>query len=57
MRLLRHFPKSAVKFALFAVVCLVLLVGLAVKIGNISLFSSRHTIDAQLTDVTGLAQW
>ena len=36
-------------------VCLVLLVGLAVKIGNISLFSSRHTVDAQLTDVTGLA--
>jgi phospholipid/cholesterol/gamma-HCH transport system substrate-binding protein len=39
----------------FAAACLVLLVGLAVKIGNISLFSSRHTIDAQLTDVTGLA--
>jgi phospholipid/cholesterol/gamma-HCH transport system substrate-binding protein len=55
MRLLRHFPKSAFKFALFALVCLVLLAGLAVKIGNISLFSSRHSIDAQLTDVTGLA--
>ena len=39
----------------FAAACLVLLAGLAVKIGNISLFSSRHTIDAQLTDVTGLA--
>jgi phospholipid/cholesterol/gamma-HCH transport system substrate-binding protein len=39
----------------FAMACLVLLVGLAVKIGNISLFTSRHTIDAQLTDVTGLA--
>ena len=25
------------------------------RIGNISLFTSRHTIDAQLTDVTGLA--
>ena len=55
MRLLGHFPKSAFKFGLFALVCLVLLAGLAVKIGNISLFSSRHTIDAQLTDVTGLA--
>jgi phospholipid/cholesterol/gamma-HCH transport system substrate-binding protein len=48
-------PSSAFKFAVFAVVCLVLLVGLAIRIGNISLFSSRHTIDAQLTDVTGLA--
>ncbi len=37
MRILRHFPKSAFKFALFALVCLVLLAGLAVKIGNISL--------------------
>jgi phospholipid/cholesterol/gamma-HCH transport system substrate-binding protein len=55
VRLLGHFPKSAFKFAVFALVCLVLLAGLAVKIGNISLFSSRHTIDAQLTDVTGLA--
>jgi phospholipid/cholesterol/gamma-HCH transport system substrate-binding protein len=55
VRLFRHFPKSAFKFALFALVCLVLLAGLAVKIGNISLFSSRHAIDAQLTDVTGLA--
>ncbi|MDA8359464.1 MAG: MCE family protein [Actinomycetota bacterium] len=60
---LRHFsprhishrlPKNAVKFALFAALCLVLLVGLAVKIGNISLFSSRRTYYAQLADVTGL---
>jgi phospholipid/cholesterol/gamma-HCH transport system substrate-binding protein len=55
VKLFRHFPKSAFKFTLFALVCLVLLVGLAVKIGNISLFTSRHTVDAQLTDVTGLA--
>ncbi len=55
MRVFSHFPTSAVKFALFAFICLALLAGLAVKIGNISLFSSRHTIDAQLTDVTGLA--
>ncbi len=55
MRLLRHFPASAFKFAIFALVCIILLVGLAVKIGNLSLFSSRHTIDAQMSDVTGLA--
>ena len=35
-------------------VCLVLLVVLAIKIGNLSLFSSRHTVYAQLADVTGL---
>jgi phospholipid/cholesterol/gamma-HCH transport system substrate-binding protein len=55
MRFWRHFPRSAFKFGLFAVVCIVLLVGLAVRIGNISLFSSRHTVNAQLADVTGLA--
>ena len=54
-RLLRLFPPSAFKFAVFALVCVVLLVALAVKIGNISLFSSRHGVDAQLSDVTGLA--
>jgi phospholipid/cholesterol/gamma-HCH transport system substrate-binding protein len=54
-RFLRHFPPSAFKFAVFALVCVILLVGLAVKIGNISLFSSRHTVNADLTDVTGLA--
>jgi phospholipid/cholesterol/gamma-HCH transport system substrate-binding protein len=48
-------PTSAFKFAVFALVCLVLLVGLAIRIGNVSLFSSRHAVDAQLTDVTGLA--
>ncbi len=55
MRFWRHFPKSAFKFGIFALVCVVLLVGLAVRIGNISLFSSRHTVTADLTDVTGLA--
>jgi phospholipid/cholesterol/gamma-HCH transport system substrate-binding protein len=54
MRLPR-LPRSAFKFGVFALVCLVLLVGLAVRIGNISLFSSRHTLDAELSDVTGLA--
>ncbi|HEY3843988.1 MAG TPA: MCE family protein [Acidimicrobiales bacterium] len=55
MRFLRRFPASALKFAVFAVVCIVLLVGLSLKIGNISLFSNRHTLNAELTDVTGLA--
>jgi phospholipid/cholesterol/gamma-HCH transport system substrate-binding protein len=52
---LRHLPSSAFKFAVFALVCVVLLVGLAVRIGNISLFSHRHALSAQLADVTGLA--
>jgi phospholipid/cholesterol/gamma-HCH transport system substrate-binding protein len=48
-------PSAAYKFAVFALICVVLLVGLAVKIGNVSLFSHRHTLSAQLSDVTGLA--
>jgi phospholipid/cholesterol/gamma-HCH transport system substrate-binding protein len=55
VRILRRVPSSAFKFAVFALVCLVLLVGLAVKIGNVSLFSARHALSAQLADVTGLA--
>jgi phospholipid/cholesterol/gamma-HCH transport system substrate-binding protein len=51
---LRHVPKSAWKFAVFALACLVLLVALAAHVGNITLFSSRHTVYAQLADVTGL---
>lgn len=54
MRFFRHLPSSAWKFAVFAVVCLVLLVALAVKIGNISLFSARHGLNAEMNDVTGL---
>jgi phospholipid/cholesterol/gamma-HCH transport system substrate-binding protein len=55
VRLFRRLPSAAYKFAVFALICAVLLVGLAVKIGNISLFSHRHTLSAQLADVTGLA--
>jgi len=55
VKFLRHLPSSAFKFAIFSVVCLVLLVALAVKIGNVSLFSDRHPLNAQLVDVTGLA--
>jgi phospholipid/cholesterol/gamma-HCH transport system substrate-binding protein len=56
MNFFRRLPSSAFKFLVFAIICLVLLVGLAVKIGNISLFSHRHTLNAQLADVTGLAK-
>lgn len=51
---LRHLPKSVWKFAVFAAACLVLLVALAAHVGNITLFSSRHTVYAQLADATGL---
>jgi phospholipid/cholesterol/gamma-HCH transport system substrate-binding protein len=52
---LRRLPASAFKFTVFALVCVVLLVGLAAKIGNLSLFSDRHALSAQLADATGLA--
>ncbi len=55
IRFFRHFPKSALKFFVFAAICLVLLVGLALKVGNISLSSSRYSLNAQLSDATGLA--
>lgn len=42
------------KFVAFTVACVVLLGVLAVRVGNLSLFSSRRTIYAQLADVTGL---
>ncbi|MGH8982039.1 MAG: MCE family protein [Acidimicrobiales bacterium] len=42
------------KFLVFAVACIVLLVVLAARVGNLSLFTSRHTVYAQLADVTGL---
>jgi phospholipid/cholesterol/gamma-HCH transport system substrate-binding protein len=44
----------ALKFGVFALVCLVLLAGLAIRIGNLSLFSHQTTYQAQLTDATGL---
>ncbi|HEY1830118.1 MAG TPA: MCE family protein [Acidimicrobiales bacterium] len=55
MRIFRRLPSSALKFIVFAIICVILLVGLGVRIGNISLFSSRYTLHAQLADVTGLA--
>jgi phospholipid/cholesterol/gamma-HCH transport system substrate-binding protein len=54
-RSVRRLPSSLWKFAVFAVVCIVLLVVLAIHVGNISLFTSRRTVFAQLAQVTGLA--
>jgi phospholipid/cholesterol/gamma-HCH transport system substrate-binding protein len=45
---------TALKVLVFAVVCLVLLAGLAARIGNISFFAHRATYEAELSDVTGL---
>jgi phospholipid/cholesterol/gamma-HCH transport system substrate-binding protein len=42
------------RFLVFALVCLVLLAGLAVRIGNLSLFTHRTGYQALLTDATGL---
>lgn len=47
-------PRASFKFFAFAVVCLALLAVLAIKIGNLSFFSSHRTYYAQLDDVTGL---
>jgi phospholipid/cholesterol/gamma-HCH transport system substrate-binding protein len=48
-----HLP-TLLKFGVFVVVALVLLVALAIRVGNISLFTHRTTYQAQLADVTGL---
>jgi phospholipid/cholesterol/gamma-HCH transport system substrate-binding protein len=48
-----HLP-TLLKFGVFVVVALVLLVTLAVRVGNISLFTHRTSYQAQLADVTGL---
>ncbi len=55
MRLVPRLTPTIWKFGVFALVCLVLLVGLAAKIGNLSLFADRHPLYAQMSDVTGLA--
>jgi phospholipid/cholesterol/gamma-HCH transport system substrate-binding protein len=54
LRNLRHLPSSAYKFLIFAVICVVLGGVLLLKVGQISLFTSRHTVYADLNDVTGL---
>ncbi|MDA8340914.1 MAG: MCE family protein [Actinomycetota bacterium] len=45
---------TGLRFGAFAVVCVVLLVALAQRIGNLSFFSHRTTYEAQLADATGL---
>lgn len=45
---------TGVKVLVFAVVCLVVLAGLAARIGNISFFSSRAGYSAEMADATGL---
>ncbi len=49
------FHPTALKVAVFAAVCLVLLALLAARIGNLSFFSSRTTYSAELSDATGLS--
>ncbi len=43
------------KLGIFAVVALVLIAGLAAKVGNISFFSHRYSLHALLSDASGLA--
>ena len=45
---------TLLKFGIFTGISLVLLVALAIRVGNISLFTHRTTYQAQLADVTGL---
>jgi phospholipid/cholesterol/gamma-HCH transport system substrate-binding protein len=45
---------TTLKVVVFAIVCLVVLAGLAARIGNISFFSNRASYSAQLADATGL---
>ncbi|MGH9028766.1 MAG: MCE family protein [Acidimicrobiales bacterium] len=48
------FHPTALKVAVFAVICLVLLAGLAARIGSITFFSHRVSYSAQIPDATGL---
>lgn len=50
----RQLRGSTLRFLLYSVVCLVLLAGLIVKIGNVTLFTHRVTYRALMSDVTGL---
>jgi phospholipid/cholesterol/gamma-HCH transport system substrate-binding protein len=46
--------RTGLKFAAFAVVCLVVTAWLAFTIGNVALFSHRYALSATFDDVTGL---
>jgi phospholipid/cholesterol/gamma-HCH transport system substrate-binding protein len=50
----RHLRGSTLRFAIYALVCLVLLVGLAVRVANIQLFTHRTVYRALMADATGL---
>ena len=50
----RHLRGSTLKFTIYVLVCLVLLGGLAARIGNLHLFSNRVDYQAEMADVSGL---
>jgi phospholipid/cholesterol/gamma-HCH transport system substrate-binding protein len=50
----RQMRGSTLRFSLYTLLCLVLLGGLIVRIGQISLFTHRVSYRAEMTDVTGL---
>lgn len=54
MRWSKALTFTTVKLVLFAVACVVVTIGLAVRVGNISLFTHRSGYAALLTDATGL---
>ncbi len=49
-----NLTKTTIKLAIFSLVAVVLLAGLAAKVGNISFFSHRYALAAELTDASGL---
>ena len=53
-RLLRRLPKSGVKFIVYGLVCVALLVLLATRIGSLSFFSHRTAYAALMSDASGL---
>lgn len=53
-RLRRYLRGTTLKFTIYTLVCLVLLGGLIVRIGNLSLFTHRTVYHAYMADVTGL---
>jgi phospholipid/cholesterol/gamma-HCH transport system substrate-binding protein len=54
MRWSKALTFTTVKLVVFAVACIVVTVGLAVRVGNIDLFAHRTGYTALLTDATGL---
>ena len=54
MRFLRRLRGSALKFFVYGLVCVFLLIVLGARIGNIHFFTHRTAYQAQLPDATGL---